>query len=130
MSALAMTGIKLTREPSLFITSTSKGDRLYRMELVSQSIYIVYQLYNLRVASWLDKVQADVDSHINNTLTTGLLFLSHIILVLIIKEINNGDPTMTIIHIITEPRGINNSQFDLEHFFLQFCFFWGIFFVY
>lgn len=79
-----------------------------------------YLLNHLRVTGWLDKVQADMHSHINNTLTTGLLFLSHIILVLVIKEINNGNPTMTIINIITKPRGVNNSQFNLEHFFFQF----------
>lgn len=58
-------------------------------------------------------------THIHDTLPTRLLFLSHILFMLIIQEIHNGDPSMPVVHIITETRGIDDGQLDLEHLFFK-----------
>ncbi len=42
--------------------------------------------------------------------STGLLFLQHVRLVLVVQKFDDGHPRIAIIHIIAKARGINNSQ--------------------
>jgi len=51
-----------------------------------------------------------------------LLFLPHVYLVLVIHEVNNGGPGVTIVDVVPETRGVNHSQLDLERLLLEFSF--------
>lgn len=59
-----------------------------------------------------NEVQAAVDTHVDLVLTTGLLLLQHVRLVLVIEELDDGLPGITVVDIVSESRGINNSQTD------------------
>lgn len=50
-----------------------------------------------------------------------LLFLTHVRLVLVVDEVNDWVPAVLVIDIVTEARGINNRQLDLEVLLLHFC---------
>lgn len=77
-------------------------------------------IFNLRVSCRFDEIKTCMYTHIHNTFTTGLLFLSHVVFMLIVNKVNDRNPAMTVIHIITKTRSINNGQLDLKHLFLQF----------
>jgi len=66
-----------------------------------------------------DEIETSMDSEIDSTLTSGLLFLCHEAFVLIIEEFIDGHPAVVVVDIITETRSINDGQFDLEVLFLE-----------
>jgi hypothetical protein len=65
--------------------------------------------FNLRMTSRSDEIQANMDAQVIDFLTSWLLLLTHVALVLIIKEFNDGQPAVLIVDVITETRGINDS---------------------
>lgn len=108
VSALAMTGIKLTLEPRCFITSISRGFNLQNH--VNEYILDFFSRENnLRMTRGSNEIKTSMYSKINSTFTGGLLFLSHEALMLIIEELIDGHPTIMIVDIITETRGINDG---------------------
>lgn len=66
------------------------------------------------VASGSDEVQASVDTKVNLVLTAGLLLLKHIRLVLVIQELDDGHPGISVVHVVAKAGGINDSQADYE----------------
>lgn len=92
VSALAITGIRLTLVPSRFIVSMSRG---FNLVGVPQSA--IKRLFlettpgreHSRMSIRSDKVETGVHPHINFVSSVGLLFLTHKVLVLIIQEIND-----------------------------------------
>lgn len=64
------------------------------------------------VSSGSNEVQASVHTHVNLVGTAGLLLLEHVGLVLIIEELDDGLPGITVVDIVTESGGINNGQAD------------------
>lgn len=64
---------------------------------------------NLRMTSRSDKVQANMDTQVIDLLTNGLLFLTHVALMLVVKEFNHGQPAVLVVDVVTETRGIDNS---------------------
>lgn len=64
------------------------------------------------MASWADEIQTSVYTQVNLLLADWLLFLEHIGFVLIVKELDNWLPGITIVHVITEARSINDSKTD------------------
>jgi hypothetical protein len=87
VSALAITGIKLTLVPSLFIISTSRG-----LTLIVSCVRRAGPR-SLR-SSRLDKVETGVDPQILLVGPVGLLLLPHVGLVLIINEVDNRSPAV------------------------------------
>lgn len=57
-----------------------------------------------------DEVQAGVDTEIDLVDTTGLLLLKHVGFVLVVKELDNGHPRVSVVDIIAEAGGINDGQ--------------------
>ena len=49
----------------------------------------------------------------------GLLLLSHVRLMLVIDEINDGGPRVAVVDIVTKAGGVNDRQLDFELLFLQ-----------
>ncbi len=51
-----------------------------------------------------------MNTKIDLGLSTGLLFLQHIRLVLVVQEFDDGHPRIAIVHVVAKTRGINNRQ--------------------
>ena len=111
VSALATTGIKLTRVPRRFMISISRGLSLKRGW---SSLLSHVEKENLRVTRWANKVEAGVNTKVNLFATLGLLLLSHVRFVLIVDELDNGHPRIPVVNVVSKPRRVNDGQFDLE----------------
>jgi hypothetical protein len=61
-----------------------------------------------------DEEKASVNPKVGLLTALGLLFLSHIGFMLIIDEIDNRSPRITVVDVVSETGGINNGEFDLE----------------
>lgn len=59
-----------------------------------------------------DEVQAGVNTEINLINTAGLLLLQHIRLMLIIQELDNWHPRITVVDIVAKARSIDNGEAD------------------
>lgn len=75
-------------------------------------------LHNLNI-QWLqgvsrgsDEIQAGVYAEIDLVCAARLLFLQHVRLVLIVQEFNDGHPGITVVHIVTETRRVNDGKAD------------------
>lgn len=66
------------------------------------------------VASRTDEIQASVHTKVDLLLTLRLLFLQHVGLVLIVKELDNGLPRIAVVDIVAEARCVNDSQTDCK----------------
>jgi hypothetical protein len=99
VSALAMTGIKLTLVPSLFIVSISNGFKLMYQDKMAKKkrLSVTWELGtddlpNPRMSGRSYKVQTRMNSHVDLVLPVRLLFLTHVGFVLIIEEIDDRCP--------------------------------------
>jgi hypothetical protein len=92
VSALAMTGIRLTRVPSRFIVSMSRGFKLIRFEIdTSESIPLnARHRLDSRMSVGSDEVKTSVHPHIDFIGSMGLLFLAHKVLVLVVQKVDDG----------------------------------------
>lgn len=61
------------------------------------------------MAGGSNEVQASVDTEVDLVLAAGLLLLEHIRLMLIIKELNDGHPRISVVHVVAEARCVNDS---------------------
>ena len=59
-----------------------------------------------------DEVQAGVDSHVDLILPMWLLLLQHVRLVLIIEELDNRLPRITVVDVVSKSRRIDDGQAD------------------
>ena len=50
-----------------------------------------------------------------------LLLLAHVRLMLIVNEVDNGQPRITVVDVVTEPRSVNHGQLDFELLFFKLC---------
>lgn len=64
------------------------------------------------MAGRADEVQAGVDSQVNLVLAARLLLLKHVGFVLVVEELDNGHPRVTVVDIVAESRSINDGQAD------------------
>ena len=119
VSAFAITGIKLTRVPRRFIISMSRGLRLHtRHQWIGGEMCYAC----VRVSSGPDEKQAGMYAEITFLRALWLLLLPHVNLVLIIDEVNDGGPRVTVVDVVAESRGVNHGKLDFERFLLQFSF--------
>jgi hypothetical protein len=64
------------------------------------------------MAGGADEVEAGMHSKVDLFLSLGLLFLKHVRLMLVVKELDNRHPGVTIVDIVAEARRINDGQAD------------------
>lgn len=64
------------------------------------------------VASGADEVQTGVHTHVNLVGSARLLLLEHVGLVLVIQELDNGLPRVTVVDIVAKAGGIDDGQTD------------------
>ena len=62
------------------------------------------------MASRADEVQTGVDTEIDLLLTARLLLLEHVGFVLVVEELDDGHPRVTVVDVVSESRGINDGQ--------------------
>ena len=62
------------------------------------------------VSGGSDEVQASVNAHVNLVRTTGLLFLQHVRLMLVVEEFDDGLPRVAVVDVVSETGGINDRQ--------------------
>jgi hypothetical protein len=72
------------------------------------------------VSSRADEVKTGVYAKVNLLRSPRLLLLKHVALVLVVQELDNGLPAVTVVHVVSETRCVNNGQADLEELLLQF----------
>ena len=60
-----------------------------------------------------------MDSQVRLFVPLWLLLLPHISLVLVVDEVDDGRPRITVVDIVTETGGVNDGEFDLELLFLE-----------
>lgn len=70
----------------------------------------------LRVSGGPDEEEASVDPKVSLLTALGLLLLSHVGLMLIIDEINDRSPRITVVDIVSKAWGIDHGELDLEGF--------------
>lgn len=66
------------------------------------------------MASGTNEVKTDVDAQVDSIVATGLLLLQHIRLVLVVEELNDGLPRVSIVDIISESRRVDDSEANLR----------------
>ena len=67
------------------------------------------------VAGGSDEVQACVYTEIDLVISAGLLLLEHVRLMLVVQELDNGHPRVSVVDIVAETRGVDDGQPDCEH---------------
>lgn len=73
----------------------------------------------IRVSSGSDEVQACMNPEITLLLTHRLLFLPHIDFMLVVNEVNDWHPRVTVVDIVAKSGRVNDSELDLELLLLQ-----------
>ena len=74
-----------------------------------------------RVTGRTDKVEASMHTEIRLVGPHRLLLLSHICLVLVVDEVNDGGPRVAVVDVVTETGSINNRQLGFELLLFQLC---------
>lgn len=59
-----------------------------------------------------DEVETGVDTKVDLVLAARLLLLEHVRFMLVVKELDDGHPGVAVVDIVTETRGVNDSQTD------------------
>ena len=62
-----------------------------------------------RVAGGADKVETSMHSEVRLVGPQRLLFLSHIRLMLVINEVNDGGPGVAVVDVVTKAGSVNNG---------------------
>ena len=71
------------------------------------------------MTSGTDEVQAGVHPEVNLLLPLWLLLLAHVRLVLVVNEVDDGSPRVTVVDVVTEARGVDDRQLRLELLLLE-----------
>jgi len=60
------------------------------------------------MTSWTDEVEASMDSKVCLVGSQRLLLLSHICLMLVVDEVNDGSPGVAVVDIVAKAGSVNN----------------------
>ena len=74
---------------------------------------------DLRMCRWLDEIEADVNSHVTFFMPIASTFALHKGGMLLIKKLDNRDPAILVIHVISKARSINHSQANIKSLFFN-----------
>ena len=66
-----------------------------------------------------DEVQASMNSQVTLLGPLRLLFLAHVRLMLVVNEVDNGQPRITVVDVVTESRCVNHGELNLELLLLK-----------
>lgn len=71
------------------------------------------------MSCWSDEVQAGMHPKVTLLLAHRLLFLPHVDFMLVVNEINDWHPRITVVDIVAKSRRVDDSELDLELLLLQ-----------
>jgi len=71
------------------------------------------------VSGRTNEVETSMDTEVDLLVSLGLLLLTHVCLVLVVNEFYNGQPRVAVVDVVTESRGVDDCEFDLELTFLE-----------
>ena len=71
------------------------------------------------MTSGSDKIDASMNTQVVNGATLLAALLLHEGMVLVVQKVNNGNPAVLIIHVITESRGVDNGEAHVEGLLVQ-----------
>ena len=92
--------------------SVSLGDDGNQVDARAQALHHLNVEGLQGVSGGSDEVQACVDTHVNLLSSAGLLLLEHVGLMLVVQEFDNRLPRITVVHVVSKSRGINNGKAD------------------
>lgn len=90
-------------------------ERLQAMRLLVR-IARLWETCNVRVPGRPDEEKTSMNPEVGLLTALGLLLLSHVGFMLIIDEVNDRSPRITVVDVVSKPGGINNGEFDFERF--------------
>ena len=76
---------------------------------------------NSRMAGGTNEVETCVDAEVGLLVPLGLLLLPHIGLVLVVDELDDGQPRVAVVDVVTKSRGVDDGELDLELLLLELC---------
>lgn len=74
---------------------------------------------DVRVTSRSDEEQASMHTQVGLLCTLRLLLLPHIRFMLVVNEVDDWAPRVTVVDIITKAGGVDDSELDFERLFLE-----------
>lgn len=75
--------------------------------------------YHIRVSGGAYEVETSMHPQVGLLAPLGLLLLPHIRLMLVINELNNGRPRVTVVDVVSKSRGVNDGELDFELLLLK-----------
>jgi hypothetical protein len=63
-----------------------------------------------------------MDTQIRLFMSLGLLLLAHVRFVLVINELDNWEPRVAVVNVVSEARGVDDGELDLELAFFKLSF--------
>ena len=74
---------------------------------------------NIRMPRGPNKVEASMDPQVRFLVSLWLLLLTHVSFMLVVNELNDWEPWIAVVDIVSKSRGVNDRKFDLELTFLE-----------
>ena len=68
-----------------------------------------------------DEVQASMDTQIRFFAPLRLLFLTHIGLMLVVNELHDRKPRVSVVDVVAETRGVDDGELYLELLLFKLC---------
>ena len=84
----------------------------YKVDTCGQALHHLNIKGLQGVSGWSDEVQTGMHTHVDLLLAMWLLLLEHVRFVLVIEELNDWLPGITVVDIVSKTRGINDGQTD------------------
>ena len=75
-----------------------------------------------RVTCGTYEVEASMDTQIRLFVPLGLLLLTHVRFVLIVNKLDNWEPRVAVVNVVSEARGVDDRELDLELAFFELSF--------
>jgi len=74
---------------------------------------------NARVTCRTNEVEASMDTQIRLFVPLGLLLLTHVRFVLVVNKLDNWEPRVAVVNVVSEARGVDDGELDLELAFFE-----------
>jgi hypothetical protein len=74
---------------------------------------------NIRMACRANEVEASMNPQVCFLFSLWLLLLAHVSFMLVVNELNNWEPGVAVVDIVSKSGGVNDREFDLELTFLE-----------
>ena len=73
------------------------------------------------MTGWSDEVKAGMNTEVDPVSSAWLLFLQHVRLMLIVQELYDGHPRVTVVDVVAEARSVDDRQADCPMSCFRIC---------